>query len=99
MTTPTRRRRSPLRILLALLAMLGACYLAAIFWLMSQETRLIFQAGRPLGEGRPPFPFTQVDIPRADGARQFGWVIENPDARTWLLANPPACERTRGSAG
>jgi fermentation-respiration switch protein FrsA (DUF1100 family) len=85
MTTPTRRRRSPLRILLALLATLGACYLAAIFWLMSQETRLIFQAGRPLGEGRPPFPFTQVDIPRADGARQFGWVMENPDARTWLL--------------
>src|SRR4029453_9821374 len=37
------------------------------------------------GEGRPSFPFTRVDIPRADGARQFGWVMENPDARTWLL--------------
>ncbi len=73
------------RFILALLAAAGACYIAAIFWLMSQETRLVFQAGRPLGEGRPPFPFTQVDIPRADGARQFGWVMENPDARTWLL--------------
>ncbi len=83
-TTPPRRFR-PLRIVLALLATVGGCYIAAILWLMSQETRLVFQAGRPLGEGRPSFPFTQVDIPRADGARQFGWVMESPDARTWLL--------------
>jgi uncharacterized protein len=84
-TPPAQPRFSPLRVLLALAATLGACYIAAIVWLMSQETRLVFQAGRSLGEGRPSFPFTQVDIPRADGARQFGWVMENPDARTWLL--------------
>jgi fermentation-respiration switch protein FrsA (DUF1100 family) len=84
--TPTAQRRfSPLRIVLALLATVGGCYIAAILWLMSQETRLVFQAGRPLGEGRPSFPFTQVDVPRSDGARQFAWVMENPDARTWLL--------------
>jgi uncharacterized protein len=85
MTSPARRRFSPLRIVLALVATMGACYIAAILWLMSQETRLVFQAGRPLGEGRPSFPFSQVDVPRSDGARQFAWVMENPDARTWLL--------------
>jgi uncharacterized protein len=62
-----------------------AGYAGVILWLMSQETRLVFQAGRPLGEGRPTFPFTQVDIPRTNGGRQFAWVMENPDARTWLL--------------
>ena len=85
MTTPAQRRFSPLRIVLALLATVGGCYIAAILWLMSQETRLVFQAGRPLGEGRPSFPFTQVDVPRSDGERQFAWVMENSDARTWLL--------------
>ena len=85
MTPPAQQRFSLRRVVLALAATLGVCYIAVIFWLMSQETRLVFQAGRPLGEGRPAFPFSQVDIPRADGARQFGWVIENPDARTWLL--------------
>ena len=85
MRTPPPRPFRPLRIVLALAATLGACYIAAIFWLMSQETRLVFQARRPLAESRPPFPFTQVDIPRSDGARQFAWVMENPDARTWLL--------------
>jgi uncharacterized protein len=86
MTPPAARRRFSLRrVVLALVATIGACYIAAILWLMSQETRLVFQAGRPLGEGRPSFPFAQVDLPRADGARQFAWVMENPDARTWLL--------------
>jgi uncharacterized protein len=85
MTSRAERSFRPLRIVLALVATAGVCYIAAILWLMSQETRLVFQAGRPLGEGRPPFPFAQVDIPRADGARQFGWVMENPVARTWVL--------------
>jgi len=73
------------RVVLALVATIGGCYIAAILWLMSQETRLVFQAGRPLGESRPSFPFTQVEVPRSDGARQFAWAMENPDARTWLL--------------
>ena len=84
MTVPPPRF-SLRRIVLALVATLGACYIAAIVWLMSQETRLVFQAGRPLGESRPSFPFAQVDVPRSDGARQFAWAMENPDARTWLL--------------
>jgi fermentation-respiration switch protein FrsA (DUF1100 family) len=52
---------------------------------MTQETRLVFQAGRPLGESRPSFPFTQVTVPRADGASQFAWKMDNPGARAWLL--------------
>lgn len=83
--TPPAQRFSLLRVVLALAATIGACYIAAILWLMSQETRLVFQAARPLAESQPGFRFAQVDIPRADGARQFGWVMENPDARTWLL--------------
>ena len=79
------RRLSPARVLLALVATLAVLYGAAIVYLMTQETRLVFQAGRPLSQSRPSFPFTLVDLPRTDGARQFAWVMENPDARTWLL--------------
>ena len=60
------------RVLIAIVATAGALYAAAIVFLMTQETRLVFQAGRPLGEGRPSFPYVQVDIPRSDGGRQFG---------------------------
>jgi fermentation-respiration switch protein FrsA (DUF1100 family) len=83
-TTP-RRRGTLARALIALVATVGALYVGAIVWLMLQETRLVFQAGRPLGEGRPTFPYVQVDIPRSDGGKQFAWVMENPDARSWVL--------------
>jgi uncharacterized protein len=83
---PTAARRfSPLRILLALVVTIAVLYGAAIAYLMTQETRLVFQAGRPLSQTRPEFPFTQVTVERRDGAQQFAWVMENPDARTWLL--------------
>jgi len=55
---------------------------------MSQETRLVFAAGRPLAETRPSGSFEQVDIPRADGLRQFAWVLRQPeraDAAPWVL--------------
>ena len=80
-----RRRSTPRRIGLAIVATIAVCYGGAILWLVSQETRLVFQAGRPLAAARPAFPFSQVDIPRADRQRQFAWVMENPDARTWVL--------------
>jgi fermentation-respiration switch protein FrsA (DUF1100 family) len=82
---PVPRRFSPVRVLLAVVGTIVVLYAAAIGYLMTQETRLVFRAGRPLGESRPTVPFTQVTIPRADGAAQFGWTMENPDARTWLL--------------
>jgi pimeloyl-ACP methyl ester carboxylesterase len=83
--SPQPRRFSPARLLLAVVLTVASLYAAAIAYLMTQETRLVFQAGRPLGESRPAFPYTQVAIPRTDGAAQFGWAMENPGARTWLL--------------
>jgi uncharacterized protein len=83
---PVSSRRLTLkRFVLALLASVVVLYGGAILWLMSQETRLVFQAGRPLGESRPTFGYEHVAIPRADGARQFAWVMRNPDARSWVL--------------
>ena len=85
MPTSSRGRRGiPLRALLALLAALGVVYAAAIVWLITQETRLVFQAGRPLGEARPTFPYEQVTIGRA-AAPQLAWIMEQPQARTWVL--------------
>jgi fermentation-respiration switch protein FrsA (DUF1100 family) len=81
----TVARRSPVRLLLAVVLTVGGLYAAAIVYFMTQETRLVFQAGRPLGESRPSFPFTQVTVPRADGASQFAWKMDNPGARAWLL--------------
>jgi pimeloyl-ACP methyl ester carboxylesterase len=91
-TGPERRkvprwRSRPLRLLLALLIVLALAYAAAVLWLMSQETRLVFQAGATLGPGRPPFPFEQVDVPRADGRRQFAWRMPREGAADapWVL--------------
>jgi dipeptidyl aminopeptidase/acylaminoacyl peptidase len=91
-TGPERRqikrwRPRPLRGLLALLAVAAVGYGVAVVWLITQETRLVFQAGRSLAIGRPPFPYEQIDLPRADGARQFAWVMRRggSDAGPWVL--------------
>ena len=77
----------PLRVLLSLLALVVLGYAAAVLWLMTQETRLVFQAGRTLAAGRPSFPYEQIDLPRADGARQFAWVMRHgaSDDGPWVL--------------
>lgn len=62
-------------MLLLLIWLAVAGYAAAVLWLMSQETRLVFGAVAALGDGRPPAPWQQVDLPRADGERQFAWVM------------------------
>lgn len=80
--------RSVRRLLLVLAALVAVGYGAAAVWLMSQETSLVFKAGRQLGPARPKAPFQQVDLPRADGLRQFAWVMPNGDAaidRPWVL--------------
>ena len=88
-TTPqsASRRRVTLRRLLLTMAVLAVLvYGAAIVWLITQETRLVFQAGRVLGDARPSFPYESVDIPRADGARQFAWVMKGPEEDApWVL--------------
>src|SRR5512134_3430289 len=82
---PEKRRSNGRRALTALAVLLTA-YLAALAVLVSQETALVFQAGRPLGESRPPFPFEQVSIDRTDGAPQFGWTMRAPGGSdTWVL--------------
>jgi fermentation-respiration switch protein FrsA (DUF1100 family) len=47
---------------------------------MTQETELIFRTTAARVDASPPFPYTQIDLPRADGARQFAWRIDGRDA-------------------
>jgi fermentation-respiration switch protein FrsA (DUF1100 family) len=92
-TGPERRRQQrfqprPLRVILALLVIAGLGYGAAVLYLVSQETRLVFQAGRTLSASRPTFPYEQIDLPRTDGARQFAWIMPAPGASAdspWVL--------------
>jgi fermentation-respiration switch protein FrsA (DUF1100 family) len=76
-----------LRLLLVVLAIVVVGYAAAVLWLIGQETTVVFQAGRTLAPGRPSFPYSQIDIPRPDGARQFAWVMRrgDSDAGPWVL--------------
>jgi dipeptidyl aminopeptidase/acylaminoacyl peptidase len=90
-TGPERRKAArwrprPLRLLLTLLVLVVLGYMSAVIWLMTQETRMVFQAGATLGPGRPPFAFEQVDLPRPDGQRQFAWrmPVGHADA-PWVL--------------
>ena len=76
------------RSLLTIAVTAALVYCAAVGYLITQETRLVFAAGRPLAETRPSGAFEQVDVPREDGLRQFGWVLRHPDKGTtapWLL--------------
>ena len=91
-TGPERRqhprwRPRPLSVIVALLLIAAMCYGAAVLYLVTQETRLVFQAGRTLGEARPSFPYEQIDIPRSDGARQFAWIMRAApsDGAPWVL--------------
>jgi len=76
------------RVLLTIAVVTALVYAIALGYLVSQETRLVFAAGRPLAEGRPNPPFEQIDVPREDGARQFGFVMRSAGAHAmtpWLL--------------
>jgi fermentation-respiration switch protein FrsA (DUF1100 family) len=92
--TGPERRRQPrwrprrLRVIAALLLIVAACYGAAVLYLVTQETRLVFQAGRTLGDARPSFPYQHVDLARRDGARQFAWIMragQASDDGPWVL--------------
>ena len=82
-----RWRPRPVRALVLLLGLVVLGYAGSVIWLMTQETRLVFQAGETLAAGRPPFPYEQLDIPRTDGARQFGWrmPLPSPGSSPWVL--------------
>lgn len=80
-------KRRLVRLLVAVAVLLAMAYVGALGWLASQETWLVFRAGRPLGDARPAFAFEQVALPRADGARQFAWVMpaEGGTDAPWVL--------------
>jgi len=92
-TGPERRqqprwRPRPLRVIATLLVLAALGYGGAVLYLVSQETRMVFQAGRTLSVWRPTFPFEQIDLPRTDGARQFAWVMPQPAGGSdapWVL--------------
>jgi hypothetical protein len=69
----TMRRLRRALILVGILAILA--YGGAMIWLVTQETRIVFDAGRPLGDLRPAAPFEEVWIERAQGPRQRLWVL------------------------
>ena len=73
-------------ILVGILTIVG--YLGAVVWLVTQETRLVFDAGRPLGDLRPAPPFEDVTVERSEGPRQRLWIMRtatDSGARPWLL--------------
>jgi len=75
-------------VLLCLLA-----YAAVTVWLMTQETRLVFRTDVARADTRPAFPYEQIDLPRADRARQFAWVMKSrlgvrPPPRSLRRARP-----------
>jgi fermentation-respiration switch protein FrsA (DUF1100 family) len=79
----------PLRRLLVAFALL--CMLAyggGLLWLVANETHIVFQGGRPLGDARPAGPFELIDVPRADGVRQIGLKMPHGSevqSMPWLL--------------
>jgi fermentation-respiration switch protein FrsA (DUF1100 family) len=78
------------RFLIFCLVLVALCYGSAVLWLMEEETLIVFQAGAALAPTRPEFPYQQIDLPRADGARQFAWVMTPETAAgaqdtPWLL--------------
>jgi uncharacterized protein len=76
------------RILITIAVVAALVYAAAVAYLVSQETRLVFAAGRPLAPGRPSQPFEQVQIRRADGLQQFAFLLRQEarsESRPWVL--------------
>jgi pimeloyl-ACP methyl ester carboxylesterase len=66
------------RALAAVLLLLVVAYAGAMMWLVTNETRLIFEPGATLGERRPSLPFEQLDVTQAEGSH-------TPYARMWLI--------------
>ena len=76
------------RILITIAVVTACVYGAAVAYLVTQETRLVFAAGRPLAAGRPSEPFQQVQIERADGLAQFAFMLRHDaqaEDRPWVL--------------
>jgi fermentation-respiration switch protein FrsA (DUF1100 family) len=73
-------------IVVGILAILA--YGGAVAWLVSQETRIVFEAEQTLGERRPAAPFEEVWVDRGKEPRQLLWVLRSagePATRPWVL--------------
>ena len=84
------RRARKARLILLTIAVVAACvYAAAVLFLISQETRLVFEHGRPLGPLRPSQPFEQIEMqpPHQGGdIRPFAWVMRHAESDApWVL--------------
>lgn len=75
------------RILIGLVLLVVAAYAAAVVHLMMSETELIFRTSAARADTKPPFAYTQIDLPRSDGASQFAWRIQNSNdnGAEWIL--------------
>lgn len=69
------------RLLAGLAILVLVIYAGALVWLVSQETNLVFRAGRPLGDLRPKLPFEQVLVD-ADSGRQMAWIVNGQPSWT-----------------
>jgi fermentation-respiration switch protein FrsA (DUF1100 family) len=81
-----RKRLS--RAALAVVVTAAAIYGGAMIWLVTQETRIVFEAGRPLGDLRPAAPFDDVVVDRGAEPRQRLWILRaaaDAPGRPWLL--------------
>lgn len=75
------------RLLAALFVLAVAGYAGAMIWLVTQETNLVFRAGRPLGDLRPKLPFEEVQID-AETGRQPAWIVRpapSSETRPWVI--------------
>jgi hypothetical protein len=75
------------RLLAGLAILVIFVYAGAMVWLVTQETTLVFRAGRPLGDLRPRTPFEQVLID-AESGRQPAWIMRpasDSEARPWVI--------------
>jgi fermentation-respiration switch protein FrsA (DUF1100 family) len=73
-------------IVVGLLAILA--YGGVVVWLVTQETRIVFEAGPTLGDRRPAAPFEEVWVDRGKEPRQRLWVLRtatDSQTRPWVL--------------
>ena len=83
-----RRGRSTARSLLAVIAICLLGYLAAIVYLVANETAIVFHADVGPETRRPAAPFEAAAYTRADGVEQPIWLMRTAtgaDTRPWVL--------------
>ena len=81
--------RSVRRVAITIAAIVAGSYSGAVVYLMTQETRLVFAAGRPLAASRPQQPFEQVQLDPSDPSRQFAWMMRRASARSADAGSAP----------